>query len=71
MCKGWSGHCRLSGLAFYRLSQFFLVLEAVFINIKSLIISTLDTLEMRLKVTILALFDDLGDFSSCLFWRNL
>ena len=29
MCKGWSGHCRLSGLAFYRLSQFFLVLEGM------------------------------------------
>ena len=37
------------------------------INIKSLIMVALVTLEMRLKVQILAFFDYLGHFSSCLF----
>ena len=37
------------------------------INIKSLIMGALVTLETRLKVPILAIFDDFGHFLSCLF----
>ena len=40
--------------------------QVLALNIKSLI-STLDTLEMRLKVPILALFDDLGIFQAVSF----
>ena len=42
----------------------------VAINIKSLNIGALVTLVTRFKVTILAIFDAIGHFSSCLFWQK-
>ena len=49
--------------------------RAFVINMKTLIISALVTLETRLKMTILAvfvtIFDDFGHLSSCLFWHKL
>ena len=41
--------------------------QALAADIKSLLVTALVSLETRLKVPILAIFDDLGSFSSCLF----
>ena len=62
------------------LSEFLIFLHEIFFCSKILpsscekhqilIIGALVTLGTRLKVPILAIFDDFGHFSSCLFWHK-
>ena len=59
-------------LIFLRETLFFIArcYLVVVININILIMGALMTLETRLKVPILDVFDDFGHFSSCLFWHQ-